>query len=131
MLKGYVHIGIAVDTEHGLMVPVIRNADTKGLWQIAAEIADLARRAQTRKIGPDDMGGGSMTITNLGGIGGTAFTPIVNPPCRRLSFVRRRCCHGDKCDGVGKHDGSWWRIGFRGGARYCETTSEALSETEW
>ena len=80
VLKGYVHIGIAVDTEHGLMVPVIRNADTKGLWQIAAEIADLARRAQTRKIGPDDMGGGSMTITNLGGIGGTAFTPIVNPP---------------------------------------------------
>lgn len=80
VLKDYVHIGIAVDTPHGLMVPVIRDADTKGLWQIGAEIADLAARAQARKIGPDEMGGASMTITNLGGIGGTAFTPIVNPP---------------------------------------------------
>ncbi|MBQ1203939.1 MAG: 2-oxo acid dehydrogenase subunit E2, partial [Loktanella sp.] len=79
-LKDYVHIGIAVDTPHGLMVPVIRNADHKGLWQIAAEISDLAARAQARKIGPDQMGGASMTITNLGGIGGSAFTPIVNPP---------------------------------------------------
>ncbi len=79
-LKEYVHVGIAVDTAHGLMVPVIRNADRKGLWQIAAEITDLAARAQARKVGPDEMGGASMTITNLGGIGGTAFTPIVNPP---------------------------------------------------
>lgn len=80
VLKGYVHIGIAVDTPHGLMVPVIRNADQKGLLDIAADIADLATRAQARKIAPDDMGGASMTISNLGGIGGTAFTPIVNPP---------------------------------------------------
>jgi len=80
VLKGYVHIGIAVDTPHGLMVPVIRDADRKGLWQLAGEIADLAARAQARKIGPGEMGGASMTITNLGGIGGTAFTPIVNPP---------------------------------------------------
>ncbi|WP_246237482.1 2-oxo acid dehydrogenase subunit E2, partial [Halovulum dunhuangense] len=80
ILKDYVHIGIAVDTPHGLMVPVIRDADTKGLWQIAGEIGDLAARAQARKIGPDEMGGASMTITNLGGIGGTAFSPIVNPP---------------------------------------------------
>lgn len=79
-LKDYVHIGIAVDTPHGLMVPVLRDADRKGLWQIAAEIADLAARAQARKVGPTEMGGASMTITNLGGIGGTAFTPIVNPP---------------------------------------------------
>jgi pyruvate/2-oxoglutarate dehydrogenase complex dihydrolipoamide acyltransferase (E2) component len=80
ILKGYVHVGIAVDTEHGLMVPVIRDADRKGLWSIAAEIGDLAARAQARKIGPEEMGGASMTITNLGGIGGTGFTPIVNPP---------------------------------------------------
>ena len=80
ILKDFVHVGIAVDTPHGLMVPVIRNADRKGLWRIAAEIADLAARAQARKVGPDEMGGASMTITNLGGIGGTAFTPIVNPP---------------------------------------------------
>ncbi len=79
-LKDYVHIGIAVDTPHGLMVPVIRNADTKGLWQLSAEIADLAARAQIRKIAPDEMGGASMTISNLGGIGGLGFTPIVNPP---------------------------------------------------
>ena len=80
VLKDYVHIGIAVDTEHGLMVPVIRDADTLGLWEIAGAIADLAARAQARRIGPDEMGGASMTITNLGGLGGTAFSPIVNPP---------------------------------------------------
>ncbi|KUF10413.1 2-oxo acid dehydrogenase subunit E2 [Pseudoponticoccus marisrubri] len=80
ILKDYVHVGIAVDTAHGLMVPVVRDADRKGLWQIAAEITDLAGRAQARKIKGEEMGGGSMTISNLGGIGGTAFTPIVNPP---------------------------------------------------
>lgn len=79
-IKDCVHIAIAVDTEHGLMVPVIRDADRKGLWAIAAEISDLAGRAQARKIGPDEMAGASMTISNLGGIGGTGFTPIVNPP---------------------------------------------------
>ncbi|KAA9006760.1 2-oxo acid dehydrogenase subunit E2 [Histidinibacterium aquaticum] len=78
--KDFVHIGIAVDTPYGLMVPVIRDADRKGLWQLASEIADLAARAQARKIGPDEMGGASMSISSLGGIGGTAFTPIVNPP---------------------------------------------------
>ncbi|MEQ9259383.1 MAG: 2-oxo acid dehydrogenase subunit E2 [Roseovarius sp.] len=80
ILKDYVHVGIAVDTEHGLMVPVIRDADRKGLWQISSEIADLAARAQSRKIRPDEMGGASMTISNLGGIGGIGFSPIVNPP---------------------------------------------------
>ncbi|MBE1289604.1 MAG: dihydrolipoamide acetyltransferase [Rhodobacteraceae bacterium] len=79
-LKDYVHIGIAVDTAHGLMVPVVRDVDSKGLWQIATEISDLVSRAQNRKAGPDEMGGASMTITNLGGIGGIGFTPIVNPP---------------------------------------------------
>ena len=80
VLKDYVHIGIAVDTPHGLMVPVIRDADRKGVWQISTEIADLAARAQARRIAPDEMGGGSMTISNLGGVGGVGFTPIVNPP---------------------------------------------------
>lgn len=80
ILKDFVHIGIAVDTAHGLMVPVIRDADRKGLWDIGAEIADLASRAQSRRVGPAEMGGASMSISNLGGIGGTAFTPIVNPP---------------------------------------------------
>ena len=80
ILKGYVHVGIAVDTAQGLVVPVIRDADAKGLWQIATDIADLAARAQARKIRPEEMGGASMSLSNLGGIGGTAFTPIVNPP---------------------------------------------------
>lgn len=78
--KHYVHVGIAVDTPHGLMVPVIRHAGRKGLWAIAADIADLAGKAQARKLRPEEMGGASMSISNLGGIGGTAFTPIVNPP---------------------------------------------------
>lgn len=80
VLKHYCHIGIAVDTPNGLMVPVIRDVDRKGLWEIASDIADLALRAQKRKVRPDEMGGASMSISNLGGIGGIGFTPIVNPP---------------------------------------------------
>jgi pyruvate dehydrogenase E2 component (dihydrolipoamide acetyltransferase) len=80
VFKHSVHVGIAVDTPHGLMVPVVRDADRKGLFAIAAEIADLADRARERKLRPEEMGGASMSITNLGGIGGTGFAPIVNPP---------------------------------------------------
>lgn len=80
ILKKYVDIGIAVDTPRGLVVPVIRGCDRKGLWQIADELTDLAGRAQQRRIRPDEMGGASMSISNLGGIGGTGFTPIINPP---------------------------------------------------
>lgn len=79
-LRRHVDIGIAVDTPHGLMVPVLRGCDRRGLWSIAAGIADLAARAQARRIRPNEMGGASMSITNLGGIGGRAFSPIVNPP---------------------------------------------------
>jgi pyruvate dehydrogenase E2 component (dihydrolipoamide acetyltransferase) len=78
--KKYVHVGIAVDTEHGLLVPVIRNADQKNILELAVEIQQLAEKAKTRKLSLDEMSGGSMSITNLGGIGGTAFTPIVNWP---------------------------------------------------
>ena len=78
--KKYVNVGIAVDTEHGLLVPVVRNADQKNILQIAAEIQQLADKAKARKLSLDEMSGGSMSITNLGGIGGTAFTPIVNWP---------------------------------------------------
>ncbi len=78
--KKYVHVGIAVDTEHGLLVPVVRNADQKNILQIAVEIHQLAEKAKARKLSLDEMTGGSMSITNLGGIGGTAFTPIVNWP---------------------------------------------------
>lgn len=78
--KKYVHIGVAVDTEAGLLVPVIRNVDQKNVYQIAAELTDLSKRARERKLKPEEMEGGTFTITNLGGIGGTYFTPIVNHP---------------------------------------------------
>lgn len=78
--RKYVHVGIAVDTDHGLLVPVIRNADQKSIVQLAGEIQQLAEKARARKLSLGEMSGGSMSITNLGGIGGTAFTPIVNWP---------------------------------------------------
>ena len=78
--KKFVNVGIAVDTEFGLLVPVIRNADQKNLLQLSIEINQLAEKAKARKLTLDEMSGGSMSITNLGGIGGTAFTPIVNWP---------------------------------------------------
>lgn len=80
VVKKYFHIGIAVDTDRGLVVPVIRDADKKSIRDIAAEIAELAEKARTGKLAIEEMRGGSFTITNLGGIGGTAFTPIVNYP---------------------------------------------------
>jgi len=78
--KKYYHIGVAVDTPNGLVVPVIRNCDQKNVLQVAAELTDVAGRARDRKLKTEEMQGGSFTITNLGGIGGTAFTPIVNYP---------------------------------------------------
>lgn len=78
--KKYRHIGVAVDTDRGLLVPVIRDADRKGIPQLAAELAELSERARTRKLSLEEMAGGVFTITNLGGIGGTAFSPIVNYP---------------------------------------------------
>jgi pyruvate dehydrogenase E2 component (dihydrolipoamide acetyltransferase) len=78
--KKYVNIGIAVDTEFGLLVPVIRDVDRKNLTELAIEIHTLAEKAKARKLTIDEMSGGSMSITNLGGIGGTSFTPIINWP---------------------------------------------------
>jgi pyruvate dehydrogenase E2 component (dihydrolipoamide acetyltransferase) len=78
--KKYVNIGIAVDTDRGLLVPVVRDADTKNIIQIAVEIAQLSAKARDRKISLDEMQGGCFSISNLGGIGGTYFTPIVNAP---------------------------------------------------
>lgn len=78
--KRYVHIGIAVDTPNGLVVPVFRDVDKKSIYQLAIEMADMSKRARDKKLKPGEMQGASMTISSLGGIGGTAFTPIVNPP---------------------------------------------------
>ena len=80
VLHGSVDLGIAVDTEHGLLVPVVRNANRKSTREIAREIASLAERARNRKLGADELSGSTFSITNLGGIGGTSFTPLVNPP---------------------------------------------------
>jgi pyruvate dehydrogenase E2 component (dihydrolipoamide acetyltransferase) len=80
VLKKYCHIGVAVDTERGLLVPVLRDVNKKSIQALAAELADMAERARQKKIPADDMRGGTFTITNLGGIGGTGFTPIVNYP---------------------------------------------------
>ena len=78
--KKYCHIGIAANTPRGLVVPVLRDADRKGLLQLAGEVRELALKARDGKLAPADMQGGCFTISSLGGVGGTAFTPIINPP---------------------------------------------------
>lgn len=78
--KQYVHIGMAVDTPAGLMVPVLRDVNKKGIWQLSEEIRELADKAKHRKLKPNEMQGGCFTVSSLGGIGGTGFTPIVNTP---------------------------------------------------
>jgi len=80
ILKHYFHIGIAVDTPDGLVVPVVRDVDRKSLIDIAAELGEISVKAREKKLKPTDMQGGCMSISSLGGIGGTAFTPIVNAP---------------------------------------------------
>jgi pyruvate dehydrogenase E2 component (dihydrolipoamide acetyltransferase) len=80
VLKKYFHIGIAVDTPDGLMVPVLRDCDRKGLLELSVELAAISAKAREKKLGPNDMQGGCFSISSLGGIGGTAFTPIINAP---------------------------------------------------
>jgi pyruvate dehydrogenase E2 component (dihydrolipoyllysine-residue acetyltransferase) len=80
IVKKFVNIGVAVDTDRGLLVPVIRDADAKNIAQLSVELAQLSEKARTRKISLDEMQGGCFSISNLGGIGGTSFTPIVNAP---------------------------------------------------
>src|SRR3712207_4775471 len=80
VLKRFYHLGFAADTPGGLVVPVIRDVDRKGLLEIAAELRDLPGKARSGKLSPSDMAGGTFTISSLGGIGGTAFTPIINAP---------------------------------------------------
>ena len=80
VLKKYYNIGIAVDTPDGLVVPVIRNCERKGIMELAAELAEVSARARDKKLKPQDIQGGCISISSLGGIGGTAFTPIINAP---------------------------------------------------
>jgi pyruvate dehydrogenase E2 component (dihydrolipoamide acetyltransferase) len=80
IVKKYVNVGVAVDTDRGLLVPVIKDADRKNIVQLSVELAQLSEKARTRKITLEEMQGGCFSISNLGGIGGTYFTPIVNAP---------------------------------------------------
>ena len=80
VLKNYWHIGFAADTPNGLMVPVLKNADQKGVLEIAKETAELSKKARDGKLGPADMQGATFTISSVGGLGGTSFSPIVNAP---------------------------------------------------
>lgn len=92
--KKYFNIGVAVDTEHGLLVPVIKNVDQKNITQISVELGELAAKARNRKLSVADMQGGNFSISNLGGIGGTAFTPIVNSPEVAILGVSRAQIEG-------------------------------------
>ena len=87
--KRYVNVGVAVDTDHGLLVPVVKQADRKNMIELARELGELAEKARTRKLSPDEMQGGNFSVSNLGGIGGTGFTPIVNPPDVAILGVAR------------------------------------------
>lgn len=80
IIKNYVHIGVAVDTPRGLLVPVIRDADQKGLFDIAEDLSDLAAKARDGKLSPNDMKGASFSVSSLGGVPGDGFTPIINAP---------------------------------------------------
>ncbi|MDO9012604.1 MAG: dihydrolipoyllysine-residue acetyltransferase [Gallionella sp.] len=91
VLKHYFHIGVAVDTPDGLMVPVLRDVDKKGIVQLASELAEISAKARDKKITANDMQGGCFTISSLGGIGGTAFTPIINAPEVAILGVSRSC----------------------------------------
>ncbi len=79
-MKEYYHIGVAVDTEQGLLVPVLRNADQKNVTALATELEEMAEKARNQDLVKEDMEGGTFTVTNLGGIAGTTFSPIVNYP---------------------------------------------------
>ena len=98
--KQYINIGIATDTDRGLLVPVVRDVDKKNIVELAVELANISKKARDKKLTPEDMEGGTFTITNLGGIGGTSFTPIVNlPEVSILGMSRSRiepCWANDK-----------------------------------
>jgi len=98
--KRYIHIGVAVDTERGLLVPVIRDANRKNIVQLAKELHDVSEAARQRNIRPDMMEGATFTITNLGGVGGVGFSPIVNPPQVAILGVSRSSLEPRYADGT-------------------------------
>ena len=100
IVKKYYHIGVAVDTPDGLVVPVIRDADRKGVFDLARELAEISKLAREKKLKPDGMRGGTFSISSLGGIGGTAFTPIINAPEVAILGVARSQMRPVYKDGV-------------------------------
>ena len=105
--KNYYHLGIAVDTPEGLVVPVVRDVDQKTPYELAAEVSDLAERARARKLSMDSMQGAVFTISSLGGIGGTGFTPIVNAPEVGILGVSRTVTRPLWRPGADGEDGSF------------------------
>ena len=97
--KKYINIGVAVDTERGLLVPVIRDADKKDITEISVELTDISSAAREKKLSADRLQGGTFTISNLGGIGGTFFTPILNPPEAAILGVSRSSVEPAYVDG--------------------------------
>ena len=99
ILKRYYHIGVAVDTPNGLVVPVVRDVDRKGLYELASELGEVSERARNRKLKASDLAGGCFSISSLGGIGGTAFTPIINAPEVAILGVSRHYLNPVYVDG--------------------------------
>ncbi|MHC4355468.1 MAG: 2-oxo acid dehydrogenase subunit E2, partial [Planctomycetota bacterium] len=99
IFKKYYHISVAVDTDRGLLVPTIRDADKKSILQLSVELSDIAERARNNKLTPDEMTGGNFTVSNLGGIGGTAFSPIIYWPQVAILGVSRTRRQGEYVDG--------------------------------
>ena len=138
VLKRYFHIGIAVETPAGLVVPVIRDCDRKSIPELAAELADKADRARTKGLPMAEMSGGCFTISSLGGIGGTAFTPIINAPevailgvtrsSERLSLIDGRPCSRRVLPLSLSYDHRV--INGADAARFCRAVAEALAHPE-
>jgi pyruvate dehydrogenase E2 component (dihydrolipoamide acetyltransferase) len=99
VIKNYYHLGVAVDTEAGLIVPVIRDVDKKGVFELSKELDELARKARERKVSAEEIKGGTFTISNQGGIGGAHFTPIVNKPEVAILGLGRGSLRAVVCDG--------------------------------
>ena len=91
VIKNYYNLGIAVDTPNGLVVPVVKGVDQKSIYELSDELTDLSQRARNRKLKPNEMTGGTFTLSSLGGIGGTFFTPIINPPEVAILGISRSC----------------------------------------
>ena len=91
VIKNYYNIGIAVDTPSGLVVPVVKDVDKKTIYELSEELKDLSQRARIKKLKPNEMTGGTFTISSLGGIGGKFFTPIINPPEVAILGISKSC----------------------------------------